>query len=99
MILVLRPERIEEDLAAGDVVCPRCDAPLRAWAWARSRHIRQVDGLVRGGPASPGTVSLVPGDPRAGAGTLLAPARGQRRGRWHDAARAGRRARVSQDRG
>ena len=44
MILVLHPERIEEDLAAGEVSCPRCAVPLRAWSWARPRRIRQLDG-------------------------------------------------------
>jgi hypothetical protein len=44
VFIVLHPERIEVDLDAGEVRCPGCDTPMRAWSWARSRRIRQLDG-------------------------------------------------------
>ncbi len=47
MIIVLDPEQAEADLAAGRLTCPRCAAPLRPWAWARSRRVRGRGDSIR----------------------------------------------------
>jgi len=40
VIIVAAPWRVEADLAAGQLACPRCGGRLRAWAWARTRRVR-----------------------------------------------------------
>jgi len=47
VIIVLDPDRVEADLAAGGLPCPCCGGSLRAWSWARGRRIRQLDGSTR----------------------------------------------------
>lgn len=44
MISVLDPDRVEDDLARGVLACPHCGTQLRAWSWAKTRPIRQLDG-------------------------------------------------------
>lgn len=39
--------RVESRLAAGQVECPGCWAPLRAWGWARPREVRGIAGVLR----------------------------------------------------
>jgi hypothetical protein len=39
--------RVELRLAAGQVECPGCRAPLRAWGWARPREVRGIAGVLR----------------------------------------------------
>lgn len=36
---------VESDLAAGRLSCPRCQAVLRAWGWARQRLVRHGIGV------------------------------------------------------
>ena len=47
MILVRDECRVDTDLAAGALACPRCTGRLRPWAWATARRIRQLDGSTR----------------------------------------------------
>jgi hypothetical protein len=44
VIIVLDADRVEDDLARGVLAYPQCGAQLRAWSWARTRPIRQLDG-------------------------------------------------------
>jgi len=44
VILVLDADRAARDLARGALACPRCGGPLRPWAWAPARRVRQLDG-------------------------------------------------------
>ena len=46
MIMVLDPGRVDADLAAGVLACPRCPGMLRAWSWAAVRRVRQLDGAM-----------------------------------------------------
>ena len=39
--------RVESRLAAGQVECPGCWAPLRAWGWAGPREVRGIAGVLR----------------------------------------------------
>ena len=39
--------RVESRLAAGQVECPGCWGPLRAWGWARPREVRGIAGVLR----------------------------------------------------
>jgi hypothetical protein len=41
---VAEPDRVEDDLAAGVLACPRCGGVLRPWAYAATRRVRQLDG-------------------------------------------------------
>lgn len=40
MIIVADPQRVDADLAAGQLGCPHCGGRLRAWAHARARRVR-----------------------------------------------------------
>lgn len=40
MIIVADPQRVDADLAAGQLGCPHCGGRLRAWAYARERRVR-----------------------------------------------------------
>lgn len=39
------PGRVEAELFAGRLVCPRCGGPLRAWGWSRRRRVRCFAGV------------------------------------------------------
>ena len=47
MIMVLDSGRVDADLAAGVLACPRCPGVLRPWSWATVRRVRQLDGAMR----------------------------------------------------
>lgn len=47
MIIVAEPGRVEDDLAAGAMACPRCGGVLRPWSHAVTRRVRQLDGSTR----------------------------------------------------
>lgn len=47
MIIVAEPDRVEDDLAAGVLACPRCSGVLRPWSHAATRRVRQLDGSTR----------------------------------------------------
>jgi hypothetical protein len=46
VIMVLDPGRVDADLAAGVLACPRCPGVLRPWSWATVRRVRQLDGAM-----------------------------------------------------
>lgn len=46
MIMVLDAGRVDADLAAGALACPRCPGVLRPWSWAAVRRVRQLDGAM-----------------------------------------------------
>lgn len=41
------PVLVETRLAKGELPCPGCRGPLRAWGWARARRVHGVAGVVR----------------------------------------------------
>lgn len=43
MIIAVDSDQAEEDLIAGRLACPRCRAPLRAWAYAARRRVRRLN--------------------------------------------------------
>ena len=47
MIMVAEPDRVDGDLTAGRLRCPRCPGTLRPWAHAAPRRVRQLDGSTR----------------------------------------------------
>jgi hypothetical protein len=47
VIIVLDPERAEQDLTAGRLTCPSCPGTLRPWGWAPLRLVRQRDATTR----------------------------------------------------
>ena len=42
--MIVEPDVVEADLAAGRLRCPSCEWPLARWGFARERHVRQRDG-------------------------------------------------------
>jgi hypothetical protein len=46
VIMVLDAGRVDADLAAGALACPRCPGVLRPWSWAAVRRVRQLDGVM-----------------------------------------------------
>lgn len=46
MIVVLRSAQADEQLAAGDVACPKCGGVLAPWGYGRRRSVRGRDGKV-----------------------------------------------------
>jgi hypothetical protein len=44
--MVLDAGRVDADLAAGTLTCPRCPGVLRRWSWAAVRRVRQLDGSM-----------------------------------------------------
>jgi len=44
LIIVADPQRTDADLAAGRVACPHCAGRLQAWAYARVRRVRTLEG-------------------------------------------------------
>jgi hypothetical protein len=43
--MIVEPEVVEADLAAGRLRCPACDGPLARWGFARERQVRTLDGV------------------------------------------------------
>jgi len=46
VIMVLDAGRVDVDLAAGVLACPRFPGVLRAWSWATVRRVRELDGAM-----------------------------------------------------
>ena len=44
------PVEVEQQLVAGELVCPGCAGRLRPWGWARWRSSRGAEGVVRHRP-------------------------------------------------
>ena len=44
MAMIVEPDVVEADLAAGRLCCPRCDGPLGRWGFARERQVRTLEG-------------------------------------------------------
>jgi hypothetical protein len=42
--MIVEPEMVEADLAAGRLRCPVCDGPLARWGFARQRQVRMREG-------------------------------------------------------
>jgi predicted amidophosphoribosyltransferase len=42
--MIVEPDVVEADLAAGRLCCPGCEAPLARWGFAREREVRMLDG-------------------------------------------------------
>lgn len=45
MAMIVEPEVVEADLAAGRLCCPACEGPLARWGFARERQVRTRDGI------------------------------------------------------
>jgi Domain of unknown function (DUF6431) len=43
--MIVDPEMVEMDLAAGRLCCPACDEPLARWGFARERQVRMREGI------------------------------------------------------
>jgi hypothetical protein len=43
--MIVEPEMVEADLAAGRLCCPGCDGALRRWGFARERNVRTLTGI------------------------------------------------------
>ena len=43
--MIVEPEVVEADLAAGRLRCPACDSPLAPWGFARERQVRMREGI------------------------------------------------------
>jgi Domain of unknown function (DUF6431) len=43
--MIVEPEVVEADLAAGRLRCPACDGPLARWGFARERQVRTLNGI------------------------------------------------------
>jgi len=43
--MIVEPEMVEADLAAGRLRCPACDGSLARWGFARERHVRTLDAV------------------------------------------------------
>ena len=43
--MIVEPEVVEADLAAGRLRCPACDGPLRRWGFSRERKVRTLNGI------------------------------------------------------
>ena len=43
--MIVEPEMVEADLAAGRLCCPACEGPLRRWGFARERQVRIREGI------------------------------------------------------
>jgi hypothetical protein len=44
LAMIVEPEMVEADLAAGRLRCPVCDGPLARWGFARQRQVRMREG-------------------------------------------------------
>ena len=40
LAVIVEPDVVEADLAAGRLLCPACDSPLTRWGFARERQVR-----------------------------------------------------------
>jgi hypothetical protein len=95
VIMVLDPGRVDADLAAGVLACPRCPGVLRPWSWAAVRRVRQLDGAML--TVRPCRAPLLVVSRHPGAAALRLPASAGRRGRRRRRAGGqGIRARLSQ---
>jgi hypothetical protein len=45
LTMIVEPEVVEADLAAGRLRCPACDDLLARWGFARERQVRMRDGI------------------------------------------------------
>jgi hypothetical protein len=45
LAMIVEPELVEADLAAGRLRCPDCDSPLARWGFARERQVRTLTGV------------------------------------------------------
>jgi hypothetical protein len=45
LAMIVEPDVVEADLAAGRLCCPGCDGPLVRWGFAREREVRMLDGV------------------------------------------------------
>jgi len=45
LAMIVEPEMVEADLAAGRLRCPACDGSLARWGFARERHVRTLDAV------------------------------------------------------
>jgi Domain of unknown function (DUF6431) len=43
--MIVEPDVVEADLAAGRLCCPRCEGPLVRWGFARERQVRLLDSV------------------------------------------------------
>jgi predicted amidophosphoribosyltransferase len=43
--MIVEPDVVEADLAAGRLCCPNCEGPLSRWGFARERQVRLLDGV------------------------------------------------------
>jgi hypothetical protein len=43
--MIVEPEMVEADLAAGRLRCPACEGPLARWGFARERQVRMREGI------------------------------------------------------
>jgi hypothetical protein len=43
--MIVEPEVVEADLAAGRLRCPACEGPLARWGFARERQVRVREGI------------------------------------------------------
>ena len=44
LAMIVEPEVVEADLAAGRSLCAVCDGPLARWGFARERQVRMREG-------------------------------------------------------
>jgi hypothetical protein len=44
LAMIVEPDVVEADLAAGRLCCPGCEAPLVRWGFARERQVRMLNG-------------------------------------------------------
>jgi len=45
LAMIVEPDVMEADLAAGRLCCPGCEGPLACWGFARERQVRMLDGV------------------------------------------------------
>jgi Domain of unknown function (DUF6431) len=43
--MIVEPEMVEADLAAGRLCCPACEGPLARWGFALERQVRMREGV------------------------------------------------------
>jgi hypothetical protein len=45
LAVIVKPDVVEADLAAGRLRCPACEGPLARWGFARERQVRMREGI------------------------------------------------------